>query len=109
MQVQPGQIFGELSVLSGTGSFFEGRVDCDTAVVLRLPRAKCIKSAVMGVVCVADGNGSIMLEYPQVLSTLSQMLLSSISDLVLLLDYGLQWVRASRSTYTSYESIYLSH
>ena len=33
-----------------------------------------------------------MLEYPQVLSTLSQMLLSSISDLVLLLDYGLQWV-----------------
>ena len=37
-----------------------------------------------------------MLEYPQVLSTLSQMLLSSISDLVLLLDYGLQWVRALR-------------
>ena len=39
----PGQIFGELSVLSGTGSFFEAKVDCNTAVVLRVPRGKCIK------------------------------------------------------------------
>jgi CRP-like cAMP-binding protein len=42
-QVLPGQIFGELSVLSDTGSFFEARVSSDTALIFRLPRDKCAR------------------------------------------------------------------
>ncbi len=42
-QVESGQMFGELSVLSDTGSFFEARVSSDRAVVFVLPRLQCIR------------------------------------------------------------------
>ncbi len=49
---------------------------------------------------------SIMLEYPQVLSKLSQLLLSSVSELVTLLDFGLRWVGNLLNISMIYPKIY---